>query len=808
MLSSNSSSNSINVESDGITLTGNKKALKEGSVQLTSLSTLLSHHRYFFLYNDILIVSKQKGALSYKLKEKHRLENIWIASSNTSDSFLIGWPFTNYLVHFRNAEEKDEWFELFSYCVQQKLRPLFTTIPMDINVRGRKQTIRRRVENGKKSGELVLDTACDLGLPHTSYQLNICVGEGSSRTLQGPENVFVVIMSEIERQGIRISESQKLSLDTCPIANARLVLSTMKSNGAPSPRQIVSNIKKRVLQRTDGKCLFGKELNGPTPPQPIMTIVDHLTMSGVDVEGIFRKSPKQSTFKELKTELDKGLVPDFHKYNSHVLASILKEYLRSIPGKILLSGNYELWMREVADETNEEKKVTSCKSLLSHLPTSHSILLANVLKLLNKISTSSTSKMTASSLSVCLAPSFLESPEPMEGGKKIPPLVEFLIKNAAQVIPGFLTDNIFSIIHETDHNANVLCSPAPSSSYSEDRFSQKTPIIAEETEDEEEKKDDLKAPLFSDTDSEDEVADRTFSRSTFVTEALRPSISDKPETPRSPCLKRIHFQRTEVHHRTKEGSIKLDYEALKFHRKTSLEEAAARKTSTDGCVTPTPDETAAPPTRKVAVLAPPTFLMERKESREEATQTAAEAPSRRFPVLTTTEVESPPIPADPAPKGHYESYQPKPVFSDPPQPSLKTITERLNALRQNSYKAETFCPSPEVQRLVRSEARSLTNSPVITRNTKIHRPFEQQTSVPEEPYAPRCRKSELLQRSSSHREALPPQEDAHRIPSIRRRADACVGMEPMEINWSVRQLKTLFQGSNKAPAINTDYTFN
>ena len=37
-----------------------------------------------------------------------------------------------------------------------------------------------------------------------------------------------------------------------------------------------------------------------------------------------RKSPKQSKAKELRCELEKGLVPDYHKYNAHVLAAILK----------------------------------------------------------------------------------------------------------------------------------------------------------------------------------------------------------------------------------------------------------------------------------------------------------------------------------------------------------------------------------------------------------------------------------------------------------------------------------------------------
>nr|CAD2179933.1 unnamed protein product [Meloidogyne enterolobii] len=38
-----------------------------------------------------------------------------------------------------------------------------------------------------------------------------------------------------------------------------------------------------------------------------------------------------------------GQVPDFHQFNIHVTASLLKDYLRSIPGQLLLSGNYRLW---------------------------------------------------------------------------------------------------------------------------------------------------------------------------------------------------------------------------------------------------------------------------------------------------------------------------------------------------------------------------------------------------------------------------------------------------------------------------------
>uniref|UniRef100_A0AC35GJ32 Uncharacterized protein n=1 Tax=Panagrolaimus sp. PS1159 TaxID=55785 RepID=A0AC35GJ32_9BILA len=75
--------------------------MKEGATQLTSLSTLITHHRYLFLFNDLLLISKQKGANSYKLKQKISLERLWISSNNCTHSFLIGWPLNNYVAHFK-----------------------------------------------------------------------------------------------------------------------------------------------------------------------------------------------------------------------------------------------------------------------------------------------------------------------------------------------------------------------------------------------------------------------------------------------------------------------------------------------------------------------------------------------------------------------------------------------------------------------------------------------------------------------------------------------------------------------------------
>lgn len=81
--------------------------------------------------------------------------------------------------------------------------------------------------------------------------------------------------------------------------------------------------------------------------------------------------------------------------------------MREIPGKLLLSGNFELWASAM-EQTVERRK--AIRRLLQMLPPAHSTLLMRFLRLLRAIANSAHSKMTAQSLAVCVAPSLLENP--------------------------------------------------------------------------------------------------------------------------------------------------------------------------------------------------------------------------------------------------------------------------------------------------------------------------------------------------------------------------------------------------------------
>ncbi|CAK5084900.1 unnamed protein product [Meloidogyne enterolobii] len=170
-----------------------QRYLKEGYCQLTSIQTLSQHNRYMFLFDDVLLICKEKGEHNscYKLKEKVSLEFLWLSSNNCTNSFLLGWPTTrNYIAHFSTEREKSDWFEKLNSAIQRRLRPKSTTIGVFVQIEGRQQQIRREVKNGQRAEDLIEALRIELHLPVIDPHLGhyeLCFCPGSRRNSGGGE---------------------------------------------------------------------------------------------------------------------------------------------------------------------------------------------------------------------------------------------------------------------------------------------------------------------------------------------------------------------------------------------------------------------------------------------------------------------------------------------------------------------------------------------------------------------------------------------------------------------------------------------
>ncbi|XP_074676622.1 T-cell activation Rho GTPase-activating protein-like [Strix aluco] len=195
------------------------------------------------------------------------------------------------------------------------------------------------------------------------------------------------------------------------------------------------------------RALFGQPLaalcgEAGTLPRPIQELVDILHQRGPSTEGIFRRADRGTALQKLKEDLDRGADVDLANQPVILLAAVLKDFLRSIPGKLLVVGLYEDWMQAM-ERPSKEARVEALKVVAEKLPAAHLLLLQRLISLLQSIGHHvSTSRMTASNLAICLGPNLLGPPDedllPLEAmlkvTEKVKLLVEFLIENGSDIL--------------------------------------------------------------------------------------------------------------------------------------------------------------------------------------------------------------------------------------------------------------------------------------------------------------------------------------------------------------------------------------
>ncbi|CAD7691587.1 unnamed protein product [Nyctereutes procyonoides] len=178
-----------------------------------------------------------------------------------------------------------------------------------------------------------------------------------------------------------------------------------------------------------------------TLPRPIQDILTILCLKGPSTEGIFRKAANEKARKELKEDLNSGGMVDLKSLPVHLLAAIFKDFLRSIPLKLLSCDLFEEWM-DALEKQNEEDRIEALKQVAEKLPRPNLLLLKHLISVLYLISKNSEiNKMDASNLAICIGPNMLtrENDQHLsfevqkDLNNKVKSLVEFLIDNCLEI---------------------------------------------------------------------------------------------------------------------------------------------------------------------------------------------------------------------------------------------------------------------------------------------------------------------------------------------------------------------------------------
>ncbi|KAJ7228116.1 hypothetical protein B0H12DRAFT_232663 [Mycena haematopus] len=158
-------------------------------------------------------------------------------------------------------------------------------------------------------------------------------------------------------------------------------------------------------------------------PRVVRDAIQFIRESGMEEEGLFRRSPQSVMLKAAQDAYDRGNVVSLDTFGDpHLAAVLLKKYLRDLPHPVIPENLYPVVRRcpmpsssaDTMDPANVERDLASIAYirdvLLPQLPLCVYILLSHVLNLMHDVSLRAASnRMDAHNLAVVLCPNLVAS---------------------------------------------------------------------------------------------------------------------------------------------------------------------------------------------------------------------------------------------------------------------------------------------------------------------------------------------------------------------------------------------------------------
>ncbi|XP_027519000.1 rho GTPase-activating protein 20-like [Corapipo altera] len=461
-------------------------------VQLTV--GLQTQERHLILFSDVVVIAKSKSSSSLKLKKQVHLSEVWTGTClsevtekkmSPENSFVIGWPTTNYVVTFSSADVKERWLSALLWHISEvKQNEYLKNLTLQIFVLDDdncSSTTAVNVSNVETAESVMKKTLLQLGLPGRTSEHHLWVVSGKDEPaypLIGHEHPFSIALSclrDSADQQQRTNNNTLLADGTeasflaqlpkekqCQFVLKRRLQAPMQlrreslQKNTKRKKSLIDWALRRSTSTPTGsppsqspttpRKLFGLSLTSVCPdgilPKPIMDMLLLLYHEGPSTRGIFRRSANAKTCKELKEKLNSGDDVQVDGESVFVAAAVITDFLRNIPDSVLSSDLHGLWM-EAVDTENQAHKIEAIKSLVNQLPEANLILLRHLFGVLHHIEQNSgVNQMNAFNLALCIAPNMLWLPSPTgpeeesQSTKKVALLVQFLIENSGEIFGG------------------------------------------------------------------------------------------------------------------------------------------------------------------------------------------------------------------------------------------------------------------------------------------------------------------------------------------------------------------------------------
>ncbi|KAI0947397.1 hypothetical protein AcV7_009836 [Taiwanofungus camphoratus] len=153
-------------------------------------------------------------------------------------------------------------------------------------------------------------------------------------------------------------------------------------------------------------------------PRVVKDCIQYLRQTGMQEEGLFRRSPNSVLLKQAQQAYDRGHVVSLETFGDpHLAAVLLKKYLRDLPTPLFPEHLYPIISRcpLPTDDPVDISSITYIReTLLPELPHCSYILLSHILQLLHEVSLrSSSNRMDAHNLAVVITPNLVKGSNPI-----------------------------------------------------------------------------------------------------------------------------------------------------------------------------------------------------------------------------------------------------------------------------------------------------------------------------------------------------------------------------------------------------------
>ncbi|CAL8243937.1 unnamed protein product [Lota lota] len=155
-------------------------------------------------------------------------------------------------------------------------------------------------------------------------------------------------------------------------------------------------------------------------PLVVEKLINYIEMHGLYTEGIYRKSGSTNKIRELKqgldTDVDSMTLDD---YTIHVIASVLKQWLRDLPNPLMTFELYDEFLRIMCLQDKREV-VRGVYSIIDQLSRTHLNTLERLIFHLVRIALQEdTNRMSANALAIVFAPCILRCPDTIDPLKSV-----------------------------------------------------------------------------------------------------------------------------------------------------------------------------------------------------------------------------------------------------------------------------------------------------------------------------------------------------------------------------------------------------